>query len=96
MQINGYDLRIVCANWDKEVDTYGGIYESLEECKKDHPDDEVFFGYYLHKDGEDTPDIFMTLDQAIVYALTGEDHGCGNNINEEMWQQLITDKYKQR
>lgn len=67
MKINGYELIVVCANYDKEVNGYGDIYDCVEKCLEEHPDDEVMYGYYLEGDTE-TPDWFDTIEEAIAWA----------------------------
>ena len=70
MKINGYELVVVCANHDKITDTYGDIYDCVEDCKKDHPDDEIELGYYLKSNNEDieTPDWFDDIWEAFDWA----------------------------
>ena len=68
MKINGYELIVVCANYDKEVGGYGDIYDCVEKCLEEHPDDEIIYGFYLRKDGVETPDWFFTIDEAIYWA----------------------------
>lgn len=38
-----YSICILCANLFDEV--YGDIYDSIEECLKEHPETEVIYGY---------------------------------------------------
>lgn len=67
MKIGKYTLSVVCAN--KTYDgMYGDIYSSVEECIKEHPFDDVLYGYYLECEGEETPDWFDTLEEAVAYA----------------------------
>ena len=68
MKINGYIIEIVCANYDKENKYYGDIYEEVEECLKEHPNDEIIYGFHLRKDGVETPDWFFAMDEAIYWA----------------------------
>ena len=68
MKINGYVVDIVCANYDKEKECYGDIYEEVEQCLQEHPNDEVIYGFYLRNDGVETPDWFFTIDEAIYWA----------------------------
>ena len=68
MKINGYIIEIVCANYDKENKCYGDIYEEVEQCLQEHPNDEVIYGFHLRKDGVETPDQFFTIDEAIYWA----------------------------
>ncbi len=48
-----------------EDDIYGDIYTSYEECKAEHPDQEVKYGYCV--DIDDSPDFFDTIDDAEDY-----------------------------
>lgn len=70
MKINGFDLVVVCANYDKEVGGYGDIYDCVEKCIEEHPDDDIVYGYYL-KSGDteiETPDWFDTIEDAVSWA----------------------------
>lgn len=62
--VNGIDIIPVYANI-LEDGVYGDIYDSYEECKKEHPDQRVKYGYYA--DIEDGPDIFDTVYEAEDY-----------------------------
>lgn len=68
MKINDYELTVVCANMDGSTGMYGDIYDCVEECLKEHPDDEVIYGYHLSKEGVDTPDWFDTIEEAVHWA----------------------------
>ena len=50
MKINGYIVEIVCANYDKENKCYGDIYEEVEECLQEHPNDEIVIRKYNEGD----------------------------------------------
>jgi hypothetical protein len=69
MKINGYEIKIVCAN--SEDGMYGDIYDDIDEYQKDHPGEEVLFGYYCHpkdyKAGKPALDWFYTLEDAIEF-----------------------------
>lgn len=67
MKINGYKLDIVCANVLPDR-TYGDIYDEVEQCVQEHPEEEIRFGYYLNKENADTPDWFDSIDDAIAWA----------------------------
>ncbi len=62
--VNGIDIIPVYANI-LESGVYGDIYTSYEECKAEHPDQRVKYGYYA--DIEDGPDFFDTIDEAEDY-----------------------------
>ena len=67
MEINGYDIEIVCAN--NEDGVYGDIYDDAEECKKDHPNEEIMYGYCCYPKDSEKPalDWFWTLEDAIEF-----------------------------
>ncbi len=77
MQIGNYVLTVVCANYDKKVGGYGDIYNSVETCLEEHPNDEVIFGYYL-EGGEDIG-WFDSVEDAVSWANEMEDE-----IGEEL------------
>ena len=70
MKINGYELTVICANYDKNTKCYGDIYDCVEDCIEAHPDDEIIYGYHLNhlKDNVETPDWFNTIEEAINWA----------------------------
>ena len=66
--VRGVNIIPVYANLledDLYGDAYGDIYTSYEECKAEHPDQKVKYGYYA--DIDDGPDIFDTIDDAEDY-----------------------------
>lgn len=62
--VNGINIIPVYAN-RLENGVYGDIYTSYDECKAEHPDQEVIYGYYA--DIEDGPDFFETVYEAEDY-----------------------------
>lgn len=70
MRIGKFNIISVCSNYDERYNTYGNIYENLDECRENHPNSEVIFGYYLKCDEKDVevPDWFDTLKEAIDWA----------------------------
>ena len=69
MKINGYELMVVCANYDKDVDGYGDVYDDFHKCLYAHPNSEIIYGYGLKSpNGEETPDWFNTIEEAIDWA----------------------------
>ncbi len=90
MIVNGYRIDAVCANFDEETGGYGDIYTDMEQCRKEHPKDRVIVGYYAEKEGEETPDWFETIGDAIVYALTGEE--CYGLEDEDVWNAVLAQK----
>lgn len=73
MKYKGYEIAVACANNishdDGSSPVYGDIYENYPECIRDHPDDEVMFGFII-KNKADThwcvvPDWFNELDDLI-------------------------------
>lgn len=68
MKIKGFDLQVVCANFDEETGAYGDIYTSVDECIRNHPNSKILFGYNLVKTGVETPDWFSTVQYAIDWA----------------------------
>lgn len=71
MKINGYELKVVCANKDKNTGTYGDIYDSMDQCLSEHPEDDVLIGYYLSGEKE-TPDWFNTLDDVLIWLIDNQ------------------------
>ena len=70
MTYKGFTIVIVCAN--KEDGIYGDIYTSLDECRFEHPGNEILFGFYVSVDvnehpNVDAPDWFYTLEDAIAW-----------------------------
>lgn len=71
--VGNYLIETVCANDISEDDypLYGDIYESYDECRKEHPDEKIIFGYYvkdLRTESEgcvETPDWFFTVEDAM-------------------------------
>ena len=74
MKINGYELMVVCANLDKDINCYGDIYDCVEDCLNEHPGDEIIYGYHLVGEKE-TPDWFGTIEEAIAWARNERTHG---------------------
>ena len=72
MKINGYDIEIVCAN--NEDGAYGDIYDDTDECRKDHPNEEIMYGYCCYPEKGDMPalDWFWTLEDAIEFTHNPE------------------------
>ena len=75
MVVNDFEIKIVCANNishdDGSFPVYGDIYEQYEECKREHPNDEIIFGYYVEdisiNNFTETPDWFYTIEEAIEW-----------------------------
>lgn len=68
MKCNGWDIEVVCANYDEENDCYGDIYEKVEECLKEHPGSKVIYGFYLKKNSVESPDWFSNIEDAVQWA----------------------------
>lgn len=62
MKVNGYNLDVVCTN------CCGDIYVNLEDYLRSNPENEITFGYQLTKEGEDTPDLFCSIEEAVSWA----------------------------
>lgn len=60
----------VCANILPD-DLYGDIYENIEECVKEHPNEKIVVGYCLVPDDSRivSPDWFWHMKSAIDYAM---------------------------
>lgn len=65
MKINGYEVDIVCANYDPRIGGYGDIYDELDECLKDHPECKIMWGFHIRDDSMPTPDWFPTIEDVI-------------------------------
>lgn len=69
MTINGFEMQVVCANYDASIGNYRDIYTSVEECVKEHPKDMIMYGFVLEKPGVETPDWFGTVAEAADWAV---------------------------
>ena len=64
MIINEYEIRVVCSNntngdnWFAR--DYGDIYESYEDCRKEHPHDRIIYGFSVQDKA--TPPRYNNLD----------------------------------
>lgn len=73
MRINGCEIKDIYANYDEEIGGYGDIYNTIEDCKKEHPGAKILHGYYVvppYGYNGDTPDWFDTYEEAFTYAVT--------------------------
>lgn len=78
MIVNGYEIKILCANkWcsketvghpEKNEYVYGDIYDVYEDCVSEHPDEDVMYGYFVDEGKDTTPDWFDDIEEAIAYA----------------------------
>ena len=79
MVVNEFEIKVVCADnisHDESYPVYGDIYEQYEECKREHPNDEIIFGYYVEDISKnnftETPDWFYTIEEAIEWIKNNE------------------------
>lgn len=66
MTVNGLEITLVCANLDKTTNSYGDIYTSVDTCCKEHPDDDVIYGFCVISEA-DAPDWFDTIAEAVAW-----------------------------
>ena len=77
MTINGYELKVVCANAfffheaenpEDNVYTFGDIYNRYEDVVEEHPEEKILYGFCLEGTTE-SPDWFNTVEEAVHWAL---------------------------
>ena len=70
MYYKDYEIILVCANFKNGI--YEDIYISYDECRAEHPNDTIKFGYFVRspKDYEDVPDWFNEVEEAIHWIET--------------------------
>lgn len=76
MVVGNFRIIIVCAN-EIEDGLYGDIYTAIEDCRSEHPTENIIYGFYCERvwsDNEnldnDTPDWFDHLTEAVEWAET--------------------------
>lgn len=75
MVVGNFKIIIVCAN-EIEDGLYGDIYKKVEDCRNDHPTENIIYGFYCERicaispDCEETPDWFNHLTEAVDWAET--------------------------
>lgn len=70
MRVRNFNIKPVCAN-KIEDGLYGDIYDCIEDCEKEHPNENIIFGFYAERTnnllGEETPDWFYSIEEAVEW-----------------------------